>query len=196
MKWFWIITGFVFFASCKNDSVFTPKPKMYPRVIYPERSYVEFDQDYCNLTFLYPDYAEIIQDTLFFDEEPADPCWFDVHFTPLNGRLHCSYYPISSREDFDQLIKDAFTFVDKHDIKANYRGETQIVGKNQTGGILFEIDGPVATPLQFFLTDTTRHFIRGSLYFNNKVNPDSMATVHQFVGQDVKKIIETLQFAP
>jgi gliding motility-associated lipoprotein GldD len=143
---------------------------------------------------MYPDYARIVQDTLFFDEKPINPCWFDVEFLPFNGKLHCSYYPIMDQNGFEELISDAFTFVDKHDIKANYRAETQIMGKEGTGGILFEIDGPVATPIQFFLTDSTDHFIRGSLYFNNKVNPDSMAPVHQFVTEEIKKMLETLAF--
>lgn len=183
-----------FLISCKNEPVFAPKPRMYPRIINPDRNYVPFDKSYCDLTFLYPDYASIVQDTLFFEEKPLNPCWFDIEFTPFNGKLHCSYYPIESMDDFDELIKDAFTFADKHDIKANYRAETQLSGLNGTGGILFEIDGPVASPLQFFLTDTTNHFIRGSLYFNNQVNPDSMAPVHAFVGEEIKKMIETLEF--
>lgn len=187
-----ILIFFIF--SCKQEPVFTPKPRMYPRIVYPERNYIPFDKSYCNLTFLYPDYAGIEQDTLFFDEKPVNPCWFDVEFVPFNGRLHCSYYPINSKEDLEDLIEDAFTFAEKHDIKANYRAETQLSGSNGTGGILFEIDGPVASPIQFFLTDSTHNFIRGSLYFNNKVNPDSMAAVHDFVTDDIKKMIETLEF--
>jgi gliding motility-associated lipoprotein GldD len=194
MKIYRYLVLIILFLGCKEERFISPKPHMFPRISYPDRNYTEFSEPYCDLRFSYPDYAQIIQDTLFFDEKPLHPCWFDVYFEPFNGKLHCSYYPISNEKDFDELIKDAFTFVDKHDIKANYRAETAIKGRNNTGGLIFEIDGPVATPIQFFLTDSINHFIRGSLYFDNKVNPDSMAPVHVFVGEDVKQIISTLEF--
>ena len=182
------------FTACKSDHVYRPKPRLYPKVDFPDRNYINFDEDYCQLTFNYPDYSNIKQELQFFDEKPLDPCWFDIAYPPFNGNLHCSYYPIEGENTFDKLVNDAFTFVDKHDIKANYREETVLENKYGNTGILFEIDGPVATPIQFFLTDSIDHFFRGSLYFNNKVNPDSMKVVHEFVKADILRLIETLQF--
>lgn len=182
------------FVACKGDNIYSPKPRLYPKVDFPDRNYIAFSEDYCQLTFQYPDYTKIVQESQFFDEDPIDPCWFDISYPPFNGSLHCSYYPISEENNFDKLVNDAFTFVDKHDIKANYREETVLENQYGNAGILFEIDGPVATPLQFFMTDSTNHFFRGSLYFKNKVNPDSMQVVHDFVKTDILQLIETFQF--
>jgi len=56
---------------------------------------------------------------------------------------------------------------------------------------MFEIEGDVATPIQFFLSDSTNHFFRASLYFENKVQVDSMAPVYEFVRQDIDTLLST-----
>ncbi|MEZ4950599.1 MAG: hypothetical protein R2784_14625 [Saprospiraceae bacterium] len=61
----------------REDPVLSPKPRGFPKVVFPERSYEEFDKDYCQFTFKIPTYVEIEQDTTFFEEKPADPCWFN-----------------------------------------------------------------------------------------------------------------------
>jgi gliding motility-associated lipoprotein GldD len=189
-----ILVFIIGMIGCKEEGVYSPKPRMYPKVDYPEKSYTIFNETYCEMTFERPVYTEVKQEKSFFDEDPLHPCWFDITFPSLNGKLHFSYYPIDSRERFDELVGDAFTFVEKHDIKANYRTEILIENDQGLNGILFDIDGPVASPVQFYLSDSTRHFIRASLYFNNKVEPDSMAPIHAFVKEDIERVIETMKF--
>ena len=189
-----IIIMILLIVGCKDEGVFSPKPRMYPKVEYPEKAYTIFDEDYCELTFERPVYTEINQERSFFDEEPLHPCWFDLSFPSLNGTLHFSYYPVDDRARFDELVGDAFTFVEKHDIKANYRTETIIENDHGLSGILFDISGPVASPTQFYLSDSTDHFIRASLYFNNKVEPDSMAPIYTFVREDIERMIATMKF--
>jgi gliding motility-associated lipoprotein GldD len=60
--------------------------------------------------------------------------------------------------------------------------------------VLFEIKGNAATPYQFFATDSTTHFLRGSLYFNVYPNKDSLAPVVDFVKKDIFRLIETLEW--
>ncbi|MCR5455573.1 MAG: hypothetical protein K6F33_11355, partial [Bacteroidales bacterium] len=59
-------------------------------------------------------------------------------------------------------------------------------------GLLYGIKGNVASPLQFYITDSTRHFLRGSLYFNCSPNKDSLAPSVEFVRQDIERLFETL----
>ncbi len=192
--WTFILLGIIIVSACKEDTVYTPKPRMFPKVDYPEKSYITFDQDYCAMKFQMPAYAVVEKDTAFFDEKPAHPCWFDLYMKDFNGRLHFSYYPIEGQESYDKLVGDAFEFVEKHDIKANYRQETTIENKHGLSGILFDLEGPVASPIQFFLTDSTDHFIRASVYFYNQVEPDSMAPIYDYISEDVARIIETMSF--
>jgi len=65
---------------------------------------------------------------------------------------------------------------------------------NDVSGIIFEMSGEVATPVQFFLTDSTQHYLRGSVYFYSQVDPDSMAVVYDFVKEDVAKLIESFEW--
>ncbi len=181
-------------SSCGEEPVRIPKSRMYPRVFYPARDYVNFDTSLCNFQFRLPNYAKIIQDTFVFEGKPVHPCWFDISVKELNASLYCSYYPVSKSKNLSSLINDAFTIAGKHNIKANYRKETVINNKYGVKGIKFEIEGPVASPLQFYLTDDKNHFFRASLYFNSKVNPDSTAPILNFLKSDIDSLIATFKW--
>ena len=179
---------------CSEPS-FTPKPRAYPRVIYPEKSYQLFDENYCQFTFEYPAYARIQQDTSFFDEEPAHPCWFNLYFPTFDSQLHCSYYEIGRIKTFERLKLDAFEMADWHNKRANYIDEVRIEKPNdEVYGFAFEIQGPAASSFQFYLTDSTDHFLRGSLYFNTRTQPDSLAPVISFIKTDLLRMIETFKW--
>ena len=185
---------FIFFCGCKNEGTLIPKPRAYPRVIYPERSYTLFDQSYCNFSFEYPAYCDIERQDRFFDEAPQDSCWFDLHFNPFNARLHFSYVPIDAENSFDRLRDDAYKLVNKHTSKASYIEEIKIDKRSDVSGFAFNIEGPAASPFQFYLTDSTNNFLRASLYFRNQVNIDSIAPVLLFMREDLSHIINTFEW--
>ena len=185
-----------FLASC-GDPIMTPKPRGYPKVVYPEKGYQLFTGAYCDFSFEYPKYSVIQQDTTFFDDKPENPCWFNVVTEDFACRLHCSYAPITKEKPADRLKTDAFKMTDWHNKKASYIEEIPFLnaGKN-VKGMLFEVEGPVASKLQFFLTDTAEqvHFFRGALYFYTQPNPDSLAPVYDFMKKDVMKMLETFEW--
>lgn len=183
----------ILFSACQEIPP-SPKPRAYPRIMFPEKDFHQFDEDYCNFTFDYPAYAEVVQDTNFFEEAPMHPCWFDLYIPAFDCRLHCSYYPIGTDKSLDDLKRDAFELVDWHNKRANYIDEILIQKGNKVSGIAFDIDGPAASPFQFFLTDSTQHFMRASLYFNTQINPDSLAPAYTFVKEDLLNIIETFRW--
>ena len=80
--------------------------------------------------------------------------------------------------------------MNKHNIKAEFRSDIPL-RTNAASGMAFEIDGPVATPYQFYLTDSTNHFFRAALYFNAKVNPDSTKPVFDFLKKDIEHMQST-----
>ncbi len=188
-----VILTCLLLTACEEPAL-TPKPRGFPRVIYPEKNYQSFDRDYCSFTFQYPTYATIEQDTTFFGEMPAHPCWFDVYFPDFDSRLHCSFYPIGKDKDLATLKKEAFEMADWHNKKANYIDEVPVDLPNHVSGFIFEMQGPAASPIQFYLTDSTKYFLRGALYFNTQARPDSLAPVYSFVKNDVYKMIETLRW--
>lgn len=182
--------------SCQVEKVKKPRPRIYPKVNYPEQSYSEFSIKECSmLSFDMPKYSSVTKETHFFNENPGHPCWFDINLGDLNGTIHCSYSSFSGNKQLSKLIHDAFTITEKHNIKANYRQENILLNEDKAlYGLLFEVDGQVASPIQFYLTDSTQHFFRASLYFNSKVNQDSIAPVLDFVKKDVYQMIESFEW--
>lgn len=192
MKLIYTFIFILLLSACGGDKVYTPKPRMYPRVMYPEKTYEVKEMDYCDFSFRVPSYMKVIQDQYFYDDKVIDPCWFDLKVRELNATLHCSYYPVTSQKALDTLINDAFKVTNKHNIKANYIEEALVYNpKDRVYGLVFDVDGPVASPVQFYLTDSTHHFFRASLYFDSKVNPDSTAPVLKFLHQDIDTLIST-----
>lgn len=180
-------------SACESAAP-VPKPRAYPRVVYPSKTYQAFDQNYCQFTFKYPTYAVVEQNTDYYQERPKEPCWFDLFIPRFNCRIYCTYYAIGVGKSLDQLKSDAFELVNWHNKKANYIGEEVINRGPQLQGLAFSIDGPAATPFQFYLTDNRKHFFRASLYFNSKVNVDSLAPIYDFVKADMYKMIETMEW--
>lgn len=189
-----LVVSVMCFTACKDEVVPIPKPRMYPRVDFPDRAYQRYDTAHCDFQFEYPKYASISQGKYQYTGQPANDCWFNMEIPALNAALYCDYTSINDEDNLNSLINDAFKIVGKHNIKANYREEEVILNDQGVGGLLFGISGPVATPYQFFLTDSTSHFFRGSLYFNSKVNPDSMRIIHEFVKEDIDHMIETFRW--
>lgn len=180
--------------SCHSEDVIIPKPRMFPKIEFPERRVVSFVNEGCPYELEFPDYAQMERDSTYFDEVAPNPCWFNLHIPALNGTLHFSYYEIGGREDFDRLVEDAFKLTGKHQIKADYVEEERVQNGAGVEGFVFRVKGPSASPLQFYLTDSTAHFIRGALYFNNRVRPDSMAPVYSFVEEDVYRMIASFRW--
>ncbi len=188
-------TLFLLCLTACEERVEVPKPRAYPRVVYPEKAYKPFDASYCNFTFDMPAYATIEQDTAFFEEKPRDQCWFNLTVPSLNAKIYCSYYPLKSRKDFDELVADAFKMSQYHNIKASYIEEVPIHrDADHVHGVVFNVEGPVASSYQFFLSDSTHHFLRGALYFNSLARPDSLAPVVKFMKEDLNRLVETVKW--
>lgn len=190
-----VIVGTILISSCE-ETVYTPKPRGFPKVVYPEKRYQQFKEGYCDFTFEYPTYANVEQDQSFFEEQPIHPCWFDLYVPDFDSRIYFSYIPIDVATPFDKLREDAFRLTDFHNKKATYIDEFPINKPNGVKGMLFKVDGPVGSPMQFFLTDSLneKHFLRGALYFNTQARPDSLAPVLDFMEKDVEKLLETFEW--
>lgn len=181
-------------AACE-DYTPVPKPRAYPRVEYPQKAYKPFDETYCAFTFDQPVYAAIEHDTTYFDEKAKHDCWFNITVKQLNAKIFCSYNPIKTRADFDELVKDAYEMTNKHNVKASYIEEMKVERpEDHVYGVVFNVEGPAASSYQFFLTDSTKNFLRGALYFNTEARPDSLAPVVQFMRVDLDRMMGTLKW--
>ena len=183
-------------VACDGETSALPKPRAYPRVDYPEGGSTTFALEVCPFAFERPEYTVVERDTTYFDEAPKHPCWFDLVTPRLNGRVHFSYYPIAAGGDFDELRDDAFDLAGKHTIVANYIDEQPIERPAaDVSGFAFDIEGDVASPFQFFVTDSTRHFLRGALYVNARARADSLEPVYAFLREDALGVIGSLEWS-
>lgn len=183
----------LFLSSCGSE--YTPKPKAYPRVNFPKQNYNLYNPDNCPFKFEKPVYAQVLRDSTYMGRElTADMCWLNIYLSPLNGVINLTYKDIESREQYKQLVEDAHKLAFKHTKKANYIDEIQIENPHGAKGILYDLGGDAASNVQFFLTDSNKHFVRGALYFYSQPNADSMAPVLNFVKADIQHMLKTFEW--
>jgi len=187
-----VLASIVLVISACN-SPFLPKPKGYYKINFPEKKYQTFNKEGYPYSFEYPVYATVIKDSTFFGEATENPWWINVQFPQFNATIYVSYKAIGQNK-FDSLLNDAFKLTSKHTTKATSIDDSLMATPNNVHGIFFKVGGNVATANQFFLTDSTRHFLRGSLYFDATPNADSLSIVNQFLVADMKHLINTFQW--
>jgi gliding motility-associated lipoprotein GldD len=186
--WF-IVT--LLYLSC--NSPYTPKPTGYFKIEFPQHQYQTFKQNGFPYTFEYPVYARIIRDTSFFDDKPENPYWINIDFPRFNARIYVSYKQIGPNS-FDKLKDDAFKMTFKHTYKATSIDDSVMNTPLGVSGVFFNVGGNAATAKQFYVTDSTKNFLRGALYFDTAPNEDSLGIVNQFLQEDMRHIINTLQW--
>jgi gliding motility-associated lipoprotein GldD len=183
----YVVVIFVLFAaSCEPD--YTPKPRGFQRIEFPEHSYIPFHSD-CGFSFDIPSYAHIVPD-LF---PGAEKCWFNLNYGTFNATLHISYKPVNEPKELIKMTEDSRTLVYKHTVKADEIYET-VISNKYLHGMLYELSGNTATNFQFYVADSSRNYLRGALYFNVKTNNDSIAPVLDFLKYDIIKMIESLRW--
>lgn len=181
---FTLLTLFV--SACHSD--YTPKPRGYFRIDLPEKSYKK-SPDRLPYSFEYPSYSVLVNDP----EAEKDLYWINVVFPKQKATIYISYKIIDN--NLQEYTNDTRNFVYKHTIKADAISETPYVDKDKkVYGILYDIKGDAASNTQFYLTDSTKNFMRGALYFNTHPNKDSLAPVLKFINKDIEHLIETFEW--
>lgn len=183
-------------VSCQEEDISVPKPRMYPKVILPTQGvYIEYNKEGCPFKFDYPAYATIKPSNAKSNfENKLNDCWFDIHYSNLKAILYCSYSDIHSPEEYRSMIDKNYLLVNKHNKRADFIDESLIIKNKKPFGVQFKIDGEVATPYQFLLTDTTSHIFRASLYFNAPINPDSIAPIYNYIQKDLDRMVGSFEW--
>ena len=170
-----------------------PKPKAYPKIALPTKSYQPYSVDDLPIQLELPAYARMMADTN--SEGKHRPGWYNLLFPQFGMTLHLTYYKFNDWTFFDSLLYDTRKLVNKHLQKADDILERPTASLNpEAKGLIFSIQGNTATNFNFYLTDSVQHFVRGALYFNNRTESDSVAPVFQFVEQDVYHMIKTMHW--
>ena len=188
-KVFFLIILFIAIG-CTQEQVNTPKPKGYSRINFPIKKYVTYISD-APFEFEYPAYAKMVKDTEF----NAQPFWSNLDFPQFNGRLHLTYHGVFSKQNYNKMTEAARMLAMKHSVKASAIDQRIInYPDKKVYGIYYEIQGNTASSVQFFLTDSAKHYFRGALYFNEAPKYDSIQPIIKFIKKDIDRMIATFRW--
>lgn len=179
----------VLFLSCERDYV--PKPVGFNRLDLPEDHHYNPLPDTLPYHFEYSKYAKLLDDTSGISER----YWVEIYYPSLKADIHITFKNLKEdKETLKELLEDAYFLTSKHQIKAYAIDD--IVMKSPDGKTfsIAELQGDVPSNFQFVCTDSVNNFIRGALYFNTKVKPDSLKPAIEYVKLDVLHLMNTLKW--
>lgn len=179
---------FLLFSVFGCSEKYTPKPYGYYRIDFPEKSYRSLGDSFpYQFDKAENAYVEINR------EDPSEPYWVNLVYPAYNAKLHLSYKKITADTSLQGFLQDCHRLAYTHTIKAESINE-KLFKRDNIFGIIYFIEGNTASSTQFFVTDSTRHFIRGALYFNQHPAKDSLAPVIQYLRADITNLMETIKF--
>lgn len=175
-------------SACQRE--YLPKPLGYNRLELPTPQYIPLP-DTLPYTFEYSRHATILRDTSWI----SDRFWIEIYYPALTATVHITYKKINNNEQLlREFMDDSYTLTAKHQIKAYAIDEVKVMTPSGKTAMVVEIDGEVPSQMQFTITDSTRHFLRGALYFNTKVQNDSLKPAIEYVKKDIMYMINTFDW--
>ena len=179
----------VFFLLC-GCTEYVPKPRGYYRIDLDDKVYERFDNERLPCSF---DYAQNVS-KVNFRGNMQDSIWIDIVYPKLNAKIYCTYKRMNG--NYLQLSEEARMLVYKpHTVKADAISESLYQDSDRSiYGILYELKGNTASNVQFVVSDSVTHFLRGALYFNSNPNKDSIAPVVNYINEDIIRLVETLKW--
>ncbi|NOT75362.1 MAG: gliding motility lipoprotein GldD [Cyclobacteriaceae bacterium] len=175
-------------SACSHD--YQPKPKGYNRLTLPEPSY-QISPDTLPYQFEYSKHARLLKDTSWV----KSTYWVEIYYPELEATIHLTYEKINHDEKrLREYLKDAYVLTSKHQIKAYAIDETIVRTPSGMTAVVAELEGEVPSQFQFTMTDSSKNFLRGALYFNVKVQNDSLQPAIVYMKKDVLRLINSVQW--
>lgn len=180
-KLFIIAVIFIFTLSCNNNSL--PKPNSFLKLEYPVADYIKINSD-CPFTFEISTKSKI-----YF----AENCWAKIEYPQLKATIHITYKHVNN--NLNAILSDLEKLTFEHTIKADaINGRPYENFNSRVFGKLYNVEGNVATNVQFSVTDSVNHVLAGALYFYAKPNYDSILPAINYIEKDIKHLVETLEW--
>ena len=176
-------------ASCDED--FAPKPKAYARIDLPEPIYQQTEGENwnCPYSFEFSTQSFITLEPRYQDST----CWYNLYYPKYRATVHLTYSDIN--DNLTKHIEESRKLAMNHIGKASQIEEILIENdRDRVYGLIYDFAGETASDMQFFLTDSNAHFLRGALYFNVSPNKDSLAPVISYIKKDVQHLVGSLSW--
>lgn len=183
-----LLVGAIFFTACEKN--YLPKPLGYNRLELPEPAYIKLP-DSLPYSFEISKYAKLLDDTSAINEK----YWIEIYYPLLKSNVHITYKRVGNNQKLlKEFLDDAYTLTAKHQIKAS--GINEIITKTGKGetAVIAELEGEVPSQFQFTITDSTKNFLRGALYFNTQIDNDSLAPAIEYMKKDIMHMINTFEW--
>lgn len=188
-----VAAGFIFLyllgmTSCTQE--YQPKPKGYNRLILPAAAY-RITPDSLPYQFEYSQHARLLRDTSGIFERH----FVEIYYPALKANIHITYKRIGHNDKlFKEFMNDAYHLTAKHQIKAYAIDE--MISKTPSGKtvVIAEIEGEVPSQFQFTITDSSKNFLRGALYFNTRVQNDSLKPAIEYMKKEVMHLINSVEW--
>lgn len=176
-------------AAC--NQTYLPKPIGYNRIDLPEATYQTLP-DTLPYQFEYSKHAELRKNESWITER----YWIDLYYPQFDADVQVTYKPISSRQNSEELLNDSYRLTSKHNVKAYSIQEKILILKSGNVASVTELEGEVPSQFQFHITDSTKNFLRGALYFKTASKNDSLAPAIEFIKSDIIHLLNTLEWNP
>ncbi len=176
-------------AGCEDEN-YVPKPPTYLRLEIPKANYETFTDD-CPYTFE----ISSLYDVQASPEAEGLTCHKRIDLGPLNGMAYIRYWDLNGEKPLSFFINGANDEIDRHQLKADNIDDWQIKRPDErVFGTAFELQGDVATPFQFYLTDSTTKFLYCEVLFNSTPNYDSLKPTLDYFRKDLDHLLETFEW--
>ena len=174
--------------SCGQEQL-TPKPPTFLRLELPEAVYENYE-DECGYSFK-------LNNNYSVEKAPVQDQGFNCHrriqLGDLNGTIFFRFMKMEKPVAF--YINNSIDEVEVHQVKAtNIKDKKIIRKKDRVFGTVFELQGDVATPFQFYLTDSTDQFIYAEILFNSRPNYDSLKPSLDYLKKDLDTLLNTFKW--
>jgi gliding motility-associated lipoprotein GldD len=182
----------VSFSACKPKPLPEPKPMGYFRIDLPGHQYRTID------TALPFRYEQSVFANTTIERQKDNTLWMTVSYPDLKASLRFTCFDVKNADSLRNLMISEDKMVKFHYQKADDVQYSVIQDpESNLWGQTYEILGKeVATPFQFWLTDSTHRFVRANLYFDCAPNNDSLQPIIQFLKEDALHLINTFEWKP
>jgi len=190
VNYIFILIATLLFSCGQEEQAYVPKPKGFNRIDLPAQRYQKLTEEH-PYSFEYSTSAQILPDTFAL----AGKDWIFIYYPRFNANIQLTYKPLkNSPVLLRDYINDSFKLTGKHQVRASSIQEQRLLTDHHLTAMLFKIEGDVPSPYQFYTTDSTRHFLRGAIYFSTAAKNDSLAPVISFIQKDMIHLLNTLQW--
>ncbi len=183
-----LLLAVAFATGCQQSYV--PKPRGYHRIDLPARAYQQLMLK-LPYAFEYSTSAQAHPDS----DRNSEPNWMDLYYPAFDATVDFTYKPVNGdMKKLNEYIEDARKLTNRHQVKAS--GIDERIARAGSGNIayIFRLEGEVPTQYQFFVTDSSRHFLRAALYFKTSTRNDSLRPVIDYIAKDMEHVIGTLKW--